>query len=537
MTGRLQSGEIKAEDILKARERLTELLTGRKNPISDEEIKQAIDLGDISRAEELGAQRMLFEDIIAELSEAKDWQSTMPSGYGAPTTAQVLEGADVASDAVTHLERKLAASYPEHGVRTRARQQRALESADARARELQPEGTPEDSSSLLAATYGEARRRRDEARELVSDPYEDIRLSLEEHPGIPMNSIDRVMRNIRNMDDVSEVSAMNLDDNFVETLRGFSTDGPRSVVSAANFRDGLREVGEKIRRLEDLGEESKARILKIQYGRMKDLVLRHADPETRAKLIKADKEFREFKETYEPGGKVRGRNRSGEEGQARIIAQRAAQLIEKDTGDPLSIIFGSTGVTPVDVAKQMRNILGPDGTKNLEDLLWRRIFEKSLDPLEGRGGARKAMRETQDDSALIQVYREIAGDEAADAVPQRLKEIRQSRISAAGTAEQSHRPGSYENVIEAVASNPSIGTATGAVAKESMRKILDSLAFRGDQIDRVMKEAMLDPAIAHDILNLPTREAFEAWRERIVGYSARATARESGRTKTRKGEE
>ena len=58
--------------------------------------------------------------------------------------------------------------------------------------------------------------------------------------------------------------------------------------------------------------------------------------------------------------------------------------------------------------------------------------------------------------------------------------------------------------------------------------VLAKIALGGDEVglSRIITQAMLDPEVMHEVLSMPTREGFEAWKKQIARHAARTGVRE-----------
>lgn len=540
--GRLGREEITHNDVVAVREMLHSQAAGRSKQITNDEIRGLREAGDEIGADMLQGRKNLFDNIIEELDLA------IQSGRPLPTTAGVLGGADVQSQAIRSFSRRLSAESSDYAPAAVSKNEAARDAVAREALDLAPgkQGTTES-----------VRETRDQMMELASedaaDPWSSgfIDEVLDRVRGVRPQDVRSVINNAINDMNLSPVMVKQIGvDDIMEQIDEFAIDGS---ISAREFNDVVRTLVEEAA-VSD-GMTKTARKLKGDiHSRMRSQLerrIREDSPGDYEEFAAAKRRYREFKETYDP---EMTRNEKRSRNMDRLATSKVAEALGTTKGttnkarsylavaDSLSSVPGD----PEDIAMAIRRVMrdDPDALAEVEQNLWRSLLGDTADTNTTSKRLGNQQRELDgvidldDEGKTLAIYRALAGDEKADAVPEIVKAARQARNDPAGTNAEAHAPGS--NLPNATG-NMALEAAETVVSQEwkyrALRGVLKAITpGSSESIEKLAKQAYLDPVLYRQIMDIPDGEAFKEWRDRWASRTASSTARESVKRQGRKKE-
>ncbi len=533
ITGRLASGEVTDHDVLRAREVIQSALTGRGNPITQAQIDAAREAGDVSLATTLEAQRSLMSDVMEELRLAANLQNQQGI---VPTSVGVIEGAGIdAGRPLTAMHRATAADRGDFVQDALRRNELSRAAAEQEATNLRP-GATGTSGSIRDAARASARETIDEASVPFREGGEFEEL-LDQAGRIPLHSVDTKMRRLRqnltpaeDRFDTQILRRIDAHSDLAEFDAGTRNVRKQATISPRDLRALTQDLDAKINRMDPSPERSQ---LVQQRQALDALLLSRAPSDVRARARQIKQQYSQMKDRYEPGP-LKGRERLDA---GKRSARRGAQsLLYKETGDPIRDIVKSEN--PVAAAREAKKIMGnnPDRIAELEAGLWAEIFDAALDADSTIDKVKTAQKAARPGSGLIEAYREVAGDAKANQIENILKRMRQSRVDTSVKSGAEFGTGSAGLAGE---SRGMIGNPADLMAMDSSTTVrvvgvLAKIALGGDEVglSRIITQAMRDPEVMHEVLSMPTREGFEAWKKQIARHAARTGVREGGKVQT-----
>lgn len=540
--GRIERGEVTVNDVIAARDFFHDHLTGRVTRITNEEIRALREAGDDIGADMRQNVKSLLDTILEELDLANQ------SGRPLPTTAGVLGGADVQLQPLQTLSRSMGAEGGNYSPAAVKKNEAARDAVAREALDLAP-GVQGTSESVRAA------RDRMKAIDLkeAGDPWEsDFMFDvLNRTRPVGLKDYQRVVENIKGDPKLSQTDLRMINfDEIWEDLKAVS--GFTDRVSAFEFNSIIQKHVKRTAEAVDMPKNER-RLRNILYKRMRRQLesrIKSDSPGDYESFKQAKKAYREHIITYDPKRtsneiKLRDMERLQTSqvaealGTVKGTTQKARSYIQ--LADELSKIPGE----PEEIAKDIRRVMrdDPDALAEVEQNLWRALLGDTADPKTTSRRLFNEQRELEgvidldDEGKTLAIYRALAGDEKADAVPEIVKAARQARFDPAGTNAAASMSGSIENLRRGGMIREAADTAVSQEWKyRAARGALKAIApdAMPENIEKVVQQAMLDPKFFRELLDIPDGEAFKEWRDRWVSRTTSSTTRESVKGSGRK---
>ena len=539
--GRIDRGEVTVNDVVAVRDFFHDHLTGRVARITNDDIRAAWEAGDNIHANDLQNRKALFDLILEEMELAGQ------SGRPLPTTAGVLGGADVQSQPLQMLSRKMGAEGGGYSPAAVAKNEAARDAVAREALDLAPgaQGTTEsvrEARDRMMALAGED----------AADPWSSgfIDEVLDRVRGVRPQDVRSVINNAIKEMNLSPVMVDQIGvEDIMEQITKFSVDGK---ISAREFNDVVRTLSEQTSVSDNLTKTAR-KLRNDIYDRMRGQLerrIRDDSPGDFEDFASAKRRYREFRETYDP---EMTRNEKRSRDMDRLATSKVAEALGTTKGttnkarsylavaDSLSSVPGD----PEDIAMAIRRVMrdDPDALAEVEQNLWRALLGDAADPkttsarLKKQQGDIEGAIDLDDEGKTLAIYRALAGDEKADAVPEIVKAARQARYDLAGTNQAANMSGSIGDLGRGGMAREAAETAISQEWKyRAARSALKAISpdAMPENIEKVVQQAMLDPKFFRELLDIPDGEAFKEWRDRWVSRTTSSTTRESVKGSGRK---
>jgi hypothetical protein len=334
---------------------------------------------------------------------------------------------------------------------------------------------------------------------------------------------------------------INIDD-IMERIETYSVDGE---ISANEFNDVIQILVEETAVAGDMSKVARRLRGDIQK-RMRGLLetrMEADSPGDYEKFAEAKRRYSVHQETFDP--KIT-KNEKQSRGMDRLATSKIAEALGTtkgttgkarsytQTADALAGVPGD----PEDIAAGIRRVMidDPASLAEVEQNLWRALLGDVADPrttsnrLAKQQGDMAGAIDLDDEGKVLAIYRSLVGDERADEAVELVKLGRQSRYDDSGTNAAAYKSGSSADMARGGAAREIGETAisndrTARILRLTLRAV--GAGGSNKRIDAVIKQAMLDPKLAHDLLNIPSGAAFKEWRDRWAQRTSAATVRES----------
>ena len=567
---RIQDGAYTEGNLVDSRDRVMEALFGRLELLTDADIETALAQQGMQAAENLKRQKRIQDDILAEIQHFADLYE---QGRPVPSLYGILAGAGLSNTDQGSLARLMAQGPFVQELQ--AANARTLDDVAGRVREMVPEGATGTPQAIREAGVAAEVAARETARAPFERPEPGVpsRVSqiLRGDGRIPTealrvreSSIQRAFEGAREAAEMGGAYERVLKPAYRELEDWLSN--PRTLdetgmVSLEDFYQFRRRL-QGMRNAPNTDDELRAYLgtLVPRLDRMVMRRLRHRDNSLYEELTSYNAGYSETMDNY---AKSRPRTiESSTDATRQMKADVANALINPQSSasesasllstarrlDTLSGLYG-----PKAVADQVRVVMNdnPARLAEVEASLLNRIMESASDPASTARRITKAQEMvdgpsfSQDEGRMMALYREFAGNEKADAIPDLLREARAARADPTFEAGQAWTTNSQslarmqaaEKAIEGA--EVAVDAASGLGAATIFRLIRFGMGkFDPDLDERRVSAAFQtvwqNPPALLELLRAPSRQVYEEWQNKFLPRAGRTTAREGSRANARR---
>ena len=322
--------------------------------------------------------------------------------------------------------------------------------------------------------------------------------------------------------------------------------------------DGLRQ--ELARYARDMGTPDAEKVfIETLLGKMDDQIeyrLKRGSRDLFEEYMGVRRDYAEHQATYgqkmKPSDKARldPRNQELETGVAKALGT-ASKKVKEETAElsaandllSLANIHG-----PAEVASQVRKVMQDDVARmnEVEATIWNRIFNEAINPNSTHAQVRAKQRELagpafkEGESNLMALYRELAGNEKADAVDELIKRARASRADDTFSFEEAYRTdsgtlakmeaGNIAGVMDATTDVVTGNTSSmiRKLATTAMNRFSDDLSEQ--RIANAIQMMQLNPRALLELLDAPSKKDYASWKAKWIGRPTKTSAREAAKS-------
>lgn len=550
-------------DVMEARDAIMQVLFGRLNRITDADLEDELATRGYQAHQQLSKQKKIMDDVFDEIEL---YAALYDKGIATPSLLGILRGADLAGSDLTRMARLQGSG--QYGQELRAANENALQRVIEEAEQYRPAGASGETAAVRDAALSAQR----EAYEVQRAPYQK-----------PPDGQSR-MREILTGGGQVDSSALRLrqqDINkvFNESMKGMelTTVGENAVsgvrkkvddlLEGAADEDGMIPLFEYDGLRQELGRyardiatpDAEKVFIQTLMGKIDDQIenrLKRGSRELFEEYITNRRAVAEYHATHDQklskadANRLDPRNREMESGVAKALGTAAKKSKEEtaDLSTANELLALSNVHSPGVVADQIRKVMRDDigRMQEVEASIWNRIYAEAVDPGSTHAQVKKKQQELQGpaykegDSNLMALYRELAGDEKADAVEDLIKRARSSRADDTSSFEEAYRTNSGTSAqIDAAGVAGVIGTARDAVAgnpASAIRNIVTSAmnGFSDDISEQMIANAIqavqLNPRALLELLSVPSKKEYLTWKSRWIARPTKTGARESAKS-------
>ena len=554
------------DNVMEARDAIMQVLFGRTNRITDADLEDVLATQGMQAHNQLATQKQIMDDVFNEIEIYADLYD---QGIATPTLLGILKGSDRGAGAdFTRMARLQAQGH--YNPQLEAANTAALERSISDIEGLRPAGATGDPADVQGAAIDA--RAASKAR--VDAPYQkppvgDSRVKqlldgLEaERPAnlrVRPQDLRRVFENAARDTDLSPQARASIDiDGRIEKLLG--TEGfvnPDGTISLSAYDAIRQELQGELRHLETPD------VLKPYLNKLIDKIdgqverrLRRSGDGTYEEYLRTRRDYGDHMDTYRPGekmtrserGRIDSRDPELKAGVANVLLNLKGNANEA-TAD-LEIANGLLKMVAKhdvrSVASQVRKVMDsdPDRLAEIEATLWNRVFKEAIDEtsthaqVKGAQTKLKGPARSAEESDLMALYRGIAGDDKADAVPLLIKRARSARADQTWAEGEAYNPNSGMTAMmgadQAVEGAKAVGDLATGRPSSAMRRIVMGAVNRYSEnlpdarVADAIQMVQLNPRAFLELLDVPSKADYLKWESKWSIASTKAAARETAK--------
>ena len=560
---RMGDAEYSDRDLVEARDSIMQVLFGRLERVTQKELDEVLETQGMQAHQQRKRLKEIQDDVFNEL---EFYATQYDNGIATPSLIGILRGSDLQNNDIETLAK--LQSRGQFSAQSRAVQELAQERQILDTEALRPAGATGDPADV----QGAAIESQVAAKARVDEPYESPPAGLGNSemkelldgaegaraPGLRIKpaNLRKVFKNaLRDTDLTPQAAArVGLEKRISDLLETPDFVNPDGTISLSAY-DGIRQDAQAELRNLETPDSLKPFLMKLidKVDKQIERRLRRSGDGTYEKYIENRRAYAEYMDTFgekmtpNERGRIDSRNSELTSGVAKSLLSLRGS-VKEGTGDMESANDLLKMVSKHDVrsvAAQVRKVMAesPNGMDEVEATIFNRIFNEALDPTSTQVKVKNAQTNMRgrrgEESDLMALYREIAGDSKADDVPDLIKRARAARGDMTWDGGEAHRPNSsLDAQLSAEASSSAAGAARdlaagnfGSGTAGIVRMVFGkhSTDVSEQRLANAIQVVQLNPRALLELMEAPSTKSFENWKSKYLGKPGRAGVRETAK--------